>query len=228
MTTTDTNAIATAGHFPRLLFWIAAFALGFMYVAAVLCDRATPITGPRDMPYEFWKLCVAAAVLYAIGAHRTLKPFNAPHGGGWNVAGFGIPFFVALHWDNVGHAFPWLNHSLTPQDFARMTWAARGVFIGGAVLIAGLAVFHGWLAWRERILRPYAAGFVAMLALLLLVTAVLYRSHYFHIHHYFVGLMFIPWMRFPHPITLVCLGLCSGVFVEGTARWGMAALWYPW
>ncbi|MBI1317830.1 MAG: hypothetical protein GC168_02640 [Candidatus Hydrogenedens sp.] len=223
----DDNAVATAGHLPRLAYWLGLFAAGFGYVAFVLCRRDTPISGPEDFPLEFWKLLAVGIALYAISANRTLKPFGAPGGTLWNLAGFGIPFFLMLHWEYVGQTFPWLNHSLTPWAFKRMTPASIAVFASGTLLVTFIALYHGRLAWKERILRPYTGSFAALLAAVVLITFVLQRTHYPHIHHWFIGIMFIPWLRFPHPLTLVCLGLSSGLFVEGAARWGMDTLWYP-
>jgi len=48
-----------------------------------------------------------------------------------------------------------------------------------------------------------------------------------HIHHYFLFGIFVPWLRFRHPVCVVCQAICASIAVEGVATWGMDPMWYP-
>jgi hypothetical protein len=49
--------------------------------------------------------------------------------------------------------------------------------------------------------------------------------YYLHIHHYFLALCLLPFVRFRHPVCVVTQGLLAGVFVEGAARYGLSPIW---
>jgi hypothetical protein len=42
-----------------------------------------------------------------------------------------------------------------------------------------------------------------------------------HIHHYFVGLTLMPFVRTPTHFSMACFGALWGMFIHGVARWGM-------
>ena len=140
-----------------LAFWLVMAVLGYAYVAAVLTDRANPLASPPGNAYELPKLLAAATVMWLLGARKTLRPFAAPwdRAALWNGLLWAVPFFIALHYEYLG-GLVGSNFSLTPRDLARMNAHDWTVFAAGAALILSLVGYHGWLAWRERILGWYS------------------------------------------------------------------------
>jgi len=213
-------------HAQRLDLWLGAFVLGAAYIQLVLMDEPLASLVPTRLPADFWWMLAYGALVYAISVRLVLRPFRLRRDYVWNLVGFACVFFAALHWDYVGKTFPWLDFSLKASHFARMGWAARLVFAVGAAVLLGLAVFHWRLAVRKGYGKPYAVSILCAVSLLAMAIGVMHRDYRFHLHHYNVGMMFLPWLRFQHPVTLVCLGLSSGVFVEGVTRYGMDPVWY--
>jgi len=210
----------------RLYLWCLLLALGFAYVAGVLCDRANPFHSRLGGYGEIAKLLVSAPFLYVLGPRSRL---TQPHQDWytalkWYGLGYVLPFFIALHFFYL-QSISVVNYSLTWSDLSRMHPIGRGVFLGVALLITLLAAYHIRLARQAGIAAPYTLSFVAMIVLIALATWLLRDRYYVHLHHYFVFGVLIPWARFRNPVSVVCQAVCLGIYVEGVAEWGMVSIW---
>ncbi len=211
---------------PWLYFWTLLLALGFAYVAGVLCGRSMPLQARNGGYQEFIKLLISAPILFWMGAGHAFKPFRE---GEWprlasQLLLVGLACFAGLHWFYL-QMIPAINFSLTGSDLAHMGLAARGVFLAAGVLLLGLFGYHLRLARRDGILLPYASAFVGGILVIAVLSWLLRHRASVHIHHYFLFGYFIPFLRFRNPVTLLCLGFCAGVYVEGVSEWSMALLW---
>lgn len=211
---------------PWLYFWVFMLGAGFIYVAGVLCGRSMPLYSRHGGYGELIKLLISAPILFWLGPMHAFAPLES----GWrkvlldNVVAVGLSFFIALHWLYL-QEIDAINYSLTPSDVARMGVAAWVVFTGGAVLTLGLGAYHLVLARRQGILMPYILSFTSAVMVIVLISWTLRGRASVHIHHYFLFGFFIPFLRFRNLITLICLGGCAGVYVEGISEWSMALLW---
>lgn len=219
---------ARLGFDHRWWCWTALMLGGFAYVALVVHGRESPFVSRAGNHGEAIRLLLSLPLLYVLAPRRVIRPFwpDWRAAARWNGLAYAAPFFAALHWDYLS-MLPYVNHSLTFSDFERMHPVGRAVFGAGGVLILALAAYHGVLARREGILAPYLGAMCAVIGGIALVTWFLHDSHYLHVHHYFLFGIFIPFTRFPTPLSTVCQALCAGVYVEGVASWSMSTIWHP-
>jgi hypothetical protein len=220
---------AIFGVFTDYWFWTWLFLLisGFAYVNAILCHRVASFQ-PDGGYDQIFKIILLAPLLYIFGPRFNIKPENRNpnaillHFG----AGYILPFFIALHWYYLQN-IPNINYSITPSDLMQMNTTARLVFGAAALLIIFLAAYHAILAQKQGYLKLYISTLFGFIGLIVLISFLVRHTHTFHIHHYFLFGMFIPWARFRNPISLISQALCAGVYIEGVAEWGMATLWPP-
>ena len=211
----------------RFYLWTLLLVAGFAYVGGVLCDRAGPLQSRGGGYWEIAKLLIVTPFLFFVGPRHNLRRFSEGWLGAlkWNGLGYVLPFSLGLQYYYL-QSISIINYSLTWSDLSRMPVAGKAVFLGLAALIATVAVYHIYLAHKERIAVPYVLSFVGAVLVLASVTWLLHEDYYFHAHHYFFFGFFIPWTRFRNPVSLVCQGVCAGIYVEGVSEWGMATLWY--
>ncbi len=74
-------------------------------------------------------------------------------------------------------------------------------------------------------LGTYLLSFAGLASILVAVTFALGREYHIHIHHYFLALCLLPFVRFQHPACLVAHAIPTGVYVEGASRWGLDPVW---
>lgn len=210
----------------RFYFWTFVLLAGFMYVYVVLCGRTVPRAFHHRAYGEIFKLLLSAPVLFYFGPRHALQPFREDWRRAltWNVLGFALPYFIALHFFYLQKIHV-VNYSLTASDFQRMPFVAILAFslLGLTILI--VAGYHFYLARREGILLRYMFILFAAISLIAAITWTLRDHYHLHIHHYFLAGFFIPFTRFRNPVSVACLGISTGVYVEGVSEWGMDPIW---
>jgi hypothetical protein len=50
-------------------------------------------------------------------------------------------------------------------------------------------------------------------------------THFLHLHHYFITMIVLPFISVQNEINLIFLGFATGLMVEGSAKWGIDAVW---
>ena len=215
------------GFDDRFFFWTILLVAGYAYVQTVLCHRPNPFASRGGGYSDIIKMLAAAPLLYFVGPRANLESFLHEDKRRvllWNGLGYVLPYFIGLHWLYL-QTIPQINYSLTWHDLTHMHPVGKVVFLAGGVLILGLVIYHLLLAYREGILVPYISTFLAGILVIAGISWMLRGRYTPHIHHYFFFGYFIAWARFRTPVSLVCQGLCAGVYVEGISEWGMSALW---
>jgi hypothetical protein len=200
--------------------------LGFAYVAMILCGRATPFMSGDNVWNDWLGVLLSGPTLYLLGTRHTLLPFgeNPKRAVLWNGLGFGLPFFAALHWEWIGKLTN-ANFSLTARQLSHLnvnSKIALAIGFGIAAAITSLCLRE---ARREEILTPYLLSFAALIATLAGITSAFGKSYHVHIHHYFLTLCLIPFVRFRHPLCFATQAILAGVYVEGSSRWGLSPIW---
>ena len=105
----------------------------------------------------------------------------------WNVAGFGLLFFAALHWEYVGQ-ITGASFSLTSRHLTHLNTASKIAVAVGLVIAASITTLCLREARRARMLAPYLASFATLIGALVAVTVALGPRYHVHIHHYFFSL----------------------------------------
>jgi hypothetical protein len=204
----------------RLALWLGCLVLGFCYVAGVVNGRDNPLIS-RDGDYlALTRLLVVGGLLYFAGPCHALPDRRNLR----DLACFLLPFAMGLQF-YYGQRIDGINVSLTPRGLAHAGPAAWALIAGVAALLTGVLVLNLMQARRRGQAGWYAGSFVAFMAGVAGVTWWLRDSHSIHIHHYNAFGVFLPWLRFNHPVTLIALGACTGIFVEGVTTWGMDPVW---
>ncbi len=210
----------------RCVYWCVLLALGFAYVAMVLCHRPMPFASGDNQWNDWLGVMLSGPTLYLIATRHTLRPFGEQRLTAllWNIAGFGLPFFAGLHWEYVGQ-ITGANFSLTSRHLAHLNTASKIAVAVGLLIAVSIAALCLREARRARILAPYLASFAMLFGTLAAITVVLGASYHVHVHHYFLALGLILFVRFRHPVCFITQAVLAGVYVEGASRWGLSPIW---
>ena len=120
-------------------------------------------------------------------------------------------------------ARPQLNanqlESQAQQALAPRIWALIAI-VGAFVLV--LVVLHIYLAYRYSIgyMIIYLTSLVAIASVIVALYALISSTRVFYIHHWFIFWTLAIFTRFNHPLSVIALGLCIGIFVQGAAAYG--------
>jgi hypothetical protein len=169
---------------------------------------------------------LSAPALYLFAARHTLLEFTTPLGRPlrWNLCGFALPFFVAMHWEYVGQCTG-ANFSLTARQLSHLNRPSQILLATGILIAAAITALCVREARRAGFLGRYLACLAGLIGTLVAITAMLGPHYYVHIHHYFWSLCLIPFVRFRNVTCLVTQGALTGIFLEGAARYGLAPIW---
>lgn len=110
---------------------------------------------------------------------------------------------------------------LTPKDLQERAGTAAAVFILG-ILIAVCVAVQAHAVWKAGRLRKYVVlylGLVAGLVFLGLLPGLNLR-----IHHYILGLLFLPGCATRGPSAYLFQGVLLGLVISGVGKWGFASI----
>ncbi|QIX02511.1 hypothetical protein AMS68_008028 [Peltaster fructicola] len=110
---------------------------------------------------------------------------------------------------------------LTPHDIQAQPGAITALIIIVLVLVM-IALGQAW-AFRVEGRMPRYLGLYGLIVLCLLVLLALPGVN-LRIHHYILGLLFIPGTSFQNRPSLLYQGLLVGLFINGIARWGFDSI----
>ena len=71
----------------------------------------------------------------------------------------------------------------------------------------------------------YILFMIASVVIIITICYYLRDTHFLHLHHYFITMLTLPYISVQNKINLVFLGLSTGLLVEGSAKWGIDAVW---
>lgn len=169
---------------------------------------------------------LSGPTLYMLATRHTLLPFEQKplHAAAWNILGFGLPFFIALHWE-YAEKITGASFSLTADHLSHLSTASKVAIVVGLTIAVAITALCIRKAYRLKILAPYLGSFAALVVTLIIITLALGPRYHVHIHHYFLTLCLVPFVRFRHPICLVTQAMLLGAYVEGASRWGLSPIW---
>jgi len=208
--------------------WWVLLMSGYVYVAGILCQRQNPFESGNSGAREIVLLTLLSPLLYLLGprhnwqsdAHSAVAILK------WNGACYLLPFFTVLHWEFLGDAIG-AQFSLKPADLSSLSPRSLAVLVVATIAIVSILTSHLFWARREGILYPYASALFGILFLIAVITIILSKTHYIHVHHYCLGAFLFPFFRFRNVLSLAAQAVFLGLLVEGISRWGMDPLWYP-
>jgi hypothetical protein len=71
----------------------------------------------------------------------------------------------------------------------------------------------------------YATYFVLLIGFILVLSGYVYESSETHFHHWFISLLILTFLSHHNPIISAIHGIFFGVFIEGSARFGLDPVW---
>ena len=73
----------------------------------------------------------------------------------------------------------------------------------------------------------YVYGFYVFSVALIITTLtfILNKTHVIHLHHYFMGMVYLPLVSVQDKMNLVILAMLYGMMIEGAAKWGLDPIW---
>lgn len=223
----------------NLVFFVMLTIYGFVYVNAsnMNCSRASLFHSSYPNYRDFATLILLIPVIYLGGnivmlrsptdtdpeSDSALTDYDCLKN---NMGFWFLGMFMGLNYTHYNQGFL-KDLSFTPEKMR--TWGP-GLWIFGISMI----VYY----WANILFSAYCfisigRGFFQLKVILavvgpsILITIALRKTHQVHFHHYTGGLWGIPFHWFPHPIVIFQGGFCTGLLIEGVARWGFDSWWIP-
>ncbi|KAI5365226.1 Putative LCCL domain-containing protein [Septoria linicola] len=202
---------------PAVHFWSIFVAL-FFHVGLVSDPPAnTTYYGLLSIAFgRFLPACFCAYVTYRFTSKRSLTGLTAQIEK--TVLWLGPAWVGALN----NYTFDRIPiQRLTPHDLKAQPGAVPAL-ITIVLAILFIALGQAWAFRVEGRMPRYLAiygGFVLTLLIFLAIPGLNLR-----IHHYILGLIFLPGTSFQNRPSLVYQGLLLGLFINGVARWGFASI----
>lgn len=110
---------------------------------------------------------------------------------------------------------------LTPNDIKAQPGAIPALIIV-VLSIFTIALGQAWAIRREGRMRRYLAVYGIFVGFLLFLVAIPRMN--LRIHHYILGLVFLPGTAMQNRPSLLYQGLLFGLFINGIARWGFDSI----
>jgi len=212
--------------------WVACMIAGYSFVAYVTENRSNPFKSRVDTYKCFLLLVFTAPFVFLCGPVRGLRePSTTSH----LRAFFYDSLFVAFYF--VGLQFTYLDSIMlfrragdkfgTPSLWKTYTKTELAVIVPIILSMMGVVAWHLYLIFEDSLVVWYSIFYGVVLLAMVLPTVIFRKTHHLHMHHYGIFGLLIPFFAFPNAFSMACLGVVSGVYVEGIGRWGMSWFWYP-
>ena len=133
-----------------------------------------------------------------------------------------VPCFAALHFGYLSMVLPDID--LDARAFSHGLGGAIVILFFSALTLV-LLVSQARLLFSSGQLRLYGLCYSCVAVVIVLVSAMWYRTYSFHLHHVLVAPLLFPLTRFRSRLSLVAQALLLGLFLNGFALWGFSADW---
>lgn len=127
---------------------------------------------------------------------------------------------LASQWFSFLDDVPFLNKIMfTAEAIRQFTIFHVLLLLSAAGLILGII---GWqlvqLYFIGRLLG-YCMALVGLILCFLIPARIVHKTHYFHFHHYLLGLL-VPFFPVPSVLSSIAQAILTGICIEGLSRWG--------
>jgi len=215
----------------KMLMWSVCLVLGHFYVSGITESRKNPFARRGGNYSSYIKFLIAMPFVFFIGPIRTLI---GPEDGSqtkafvYNYFGFFLFYLVGLQFTYLDY-FVYLRYAGdkfgTPSLWKDYTIGEILLFVPIVLGIVGLIAWHMYLIISHGLIIQYLVFYGVLLLFFLIPTIILRKTHHLHVHHYGIFGSLIPFAAFPTFLSLMCLGILTGIYVEGIGRWGMGGFW---
>ncbi|KYQ99653.1 hypothetical protein DLAC_03590 [Tieghemostelium lacteum] len=224
-------------QFSKFTLWLVSISIGFAYVAMVTEGRSYPFHCRYKRSRDFFQLLLAVAILYMIGPSRTLMGPNdslkSLNSIGkcflYNYFSYCIPYVLGLHYtylDKIQLLQLAGDKFGTPSLWNTFKLKELVIIVPVVIFILALVVYHCYLLVIDHLWWYFLIAYFIYFFILFFITWLLRKTHYLHMHHYFIFGSLIPFSAFQTVLSSISLGLLAGIMTEGVSRWSMGFFWY--
>eukprot|EP00658_Telonema_sp_P-2_P044364 TRINITY_DN3222_c0_g1_i5.p1 TRINITY_DN3222_c0_g1~~TRINITY_DN3222_c0_g1_i5.p1 ORF type:complete len:298 (+),score=67.12 TRINITY_DN3222_c0_g1_i5:81-974(+) len=215
----------------KLALWLALNCIGFGYVSRVTERRPWFLSRFGNF-WEIGKVMALAPLIFPLGPMWTIcgSAITIREYAIFNVMYYVFPFFIGLNWTHFQRWKPLRGISLSPAGIKQLMTSSTACIVVAAALpgVVGAIVYHIWLIHKSTYSWLFL-GYVCVLVLGIGVTSfAVRRTHEVHLHHFFTTCVLIPLTSFHTPVSAVCQSLLAGIYIEGSARFGMGYFVDQW
>ncbi|EGG14933.1 hypothetical protein DFA_10807 [Cavenderia fasciculata] len=228
----------------KYVLWISSIIIGYTYVNLVTESRDYPFYCRNKTHRDFIQLLIILTLMYFIAPSKALMgnsngdsttttttTTTANQTFIYNYVTYFIPYFIAIHFTYLDHNLLVLRkagHKLgTPSLWKTYNFQEIIAIVPMILLVLSLLTWHLYLIAINGLWKYYLIVYGTVLSIVLTINYILAKTHYLHIHHYIIFGSLIPFTAFNNALSSFCLGVATGITVEGVSRWSMAKLWYP-
>jgi len=141
---------------------------------------------------------------------------------------FCVPFTIILHYFHLRKIKALSNINLKPQSMKSWTpiQCCVGIFLLlWSCFVVGKQFLHYSSEYSLQITYLYGCYMICTIFIIALTTFILKRTHFLHLHHYFLAIVFLPFFSVQSEMNLVLLALDLGMMIEGSSKWGLDPVW---
>jgi len=145
-----------------------------------------------------------------------------------NFLFFCVPFTLILHYFHLRKIKILSKLVLTPKYIKAWTPLQWIIAISGVTLISFIVskqFFHYTTEYSSNISFLYSCYFFGLIFTIALFTLIMKKTHFLHLHHYFLAMVFMPFFSVQDEVNLVFLALIFGLMIEGASKWGIDPVW---
>jgi hypothetical protein len=140
-----------------------------------------------------------------------------------NYLGFIIPFILGLNFTHLD-GLPIIGDiTLDWEAMKNWKWPTWVVFLSLVGLILFILCQHLYIWYIASTFR--LAFYIISLVLMLIYAKVRSKTKHFHLHHYMLMIILIPFLGVHQNLDLVLIGILSGIMIEGACKWGCGTCW---
>ena len=145
-----------------------------------------------------------------------------------NFLFFCIPFTIILHYFHIRKIEMLSNMILKPKKIKQWKSSQWTVF-GSVIILIFLLIFKQFNDYpnlfNKDTVNVYAIYIISVIIAITAISKLLNSTHFLHLHHYFIGMLFMPLISYQDELNLVLLAFLLGMTIEGSAKWGLDPIW---
>ena len=181
-------------------------------------------TGSDDENFSSLLLSLPSSYLSALNSQTYCHPFSF-----WQVFAYNYTFvlfyFLGLNFTHLDK-LP-IKHLSLKMTHIRKWGKSQLIFLTFVCLIVLANLIISFIMFAESgVLGLYVSIIVGFVAFCTVISFILRKTHYFHLHHYVWGGVLMILCGYQNLYITSIGALTAGIFVEGVARWGFHRWWY--
>ena len=214
----------------KIGFYMTLLVSGYMYVTGVTLrfKRASFFAGRDGKPWNFLGFVVLGFGMFWAGPNSTLIDIEAFDNLDEFLTFYCIyasAFVLMLHFSYLDSG-PLKKISLNIAKMKKYTVKDWVLFVFLSIGVVLITVVEFYYLYQFNRFWLYVGLYGGLIGCLMIIAIYMSKTHILHVHHYMVGMIFLPMTAIPNSYAAFIQGLCVGLYTEGCARWGLDPLFH--